>query len=71
MPLVKGERTFYEIRSLAICINIQAFNWVNRKELNILKTYLEYLEFYSCILNMIVAEQITLRGLFAYKPDYV
>ena len=35
----------YEIRSLAICINIKAFNRINTKQLNILETYLEYLEF--------------------------
>ena len=33
-----------EIRNLAICINIKAFNQANKKQLNILKTFLEYLE---------------------------
>ena len=44
--IVKDQKTFYEIHSLTICINIKAFNRVNRKQLNILKTFLEYLEFY-------------------------
>ena len=46
LPLVKGQRSFYEILSLAIYINIKAFNRVNRKQLNVLKTFLEYLESY-------------------------
>ena len=46
IPLVKDQSSFYEIRSLAICINIKVFNWVNRKQLNILKTFSKYLEFY-------------------------
>ena len=33
------------IGSLAICINIKTFNRVNRKQMNILKTFLEYLKF--------------------------
>ena len=44
--LVKDRNSFYEICSLAICINIKVFNWVNRKQLNILKTCSEYWEFY-------------------------
>ena len=44
IPLVKDENSFYEIRSLDIYINIKDFNWVSRKQLNILKTCLEYLE---------------------------
>ena len=43
-PLVKDQSSFYEIRSLAICINIKVFNRVNKKPLNILETFLEYLE---------------------------
>ena len=43
MPSVKDQSSFFEIRSLAICINIEAFNWVNRNQLNILKTFVEYL----------------------------
>ena len=35
------------MKLLAICINIKAFNRVNTKQLNILKTFLEYLEFYT------------------------
>lgn len=38
IPLVKGQSNFYEIRSLAIGINTKAFNLINRKQLNILKT---------------------------------
>ena len=45
IPLVKDQSTFYEIHSLAICIIIKAFNRVNRKQLNILKMFLEYLNF--------------------------
>ena len=37
LPLVNDQKGFYEIRSLAICINMEAFNRVNRKRLNILK----------------------------------
>ena len=32
---MKDQRSFYEIRSLAIFIIIKAFNRVNRKQLNI------------------------------------
>ena len=46
MPLVKDQSSFYEIRSLAVYIKIKAFNRVNRKQLDILKTILGYLEFY-------------------------
>ena len=46
IPLVKDQSSFYEICSPTICINIKAFNQVNRKQLNILKTFLEYLENY-------------------------
>ena len=38
-------KLFYEISSLAIYINIKTFNRVNREQVNILKTFLEYLEF--------------------------
>ena len=30
----------------AFCMNIKVFNWINRKQFNILKTFLEHLEFY-------------------------
>ena len=43
--LVKDQSGFYEIRSL-ICINIEPCNRVTRKQMNILETFLEYLEFY-------------------------
>ena len=46
IPLVKDQSSFYEMRSLSISIKIKAFNRVNRKQPNILKTFLEYLEFY-------------------------
>ena len=63
--VVKDQSSFYEIRSLAICINIKAFNRVNRKQFNILKTLLEYLENYvfvywrwfapkSCLTNYVL-----------------
>ena len=50
ITLVKDQNSFHEIRSLAIYINIDAFNRINRKQLNILKTFLEYLKFYSFLL---------------------
>ena len=37
---------FHEICNLAICVNITAFNRVNRKQPNILKIFLEYQENY-------------------------
>ena len=37
-------KQFYEIRAQVICINMKAFNRVNRKQFKILKTLLEYLE---------------------------
>ena len=46
-PVVKDQRSFYEIRCLAICVNIKTFNWVNREQLNILKALLEYPECYA------------------------
>ena len=46
IPLVKNQSSFNDICSLAICINIKAFNRVNKKHLNIRKTFLDYLEFY-------------------------
>ena len=39
IPLVKDQSSFYEIRSLAICLNIKAFNRANRKQFNILKYF--------------------------------
>ena len=63
IPLVKCQRGFYEIGSLAICINIQIFCWVNRKDLNIPKAFLEYLEFwYCCLLKMIQCNNKTCNG---------
>ena len=41
-----NQSTFHEICNVAIWINIKAFNRVNRKELNILKTLSEFQEFY-------------------------
>ena len=38
---------FYEISSLGICVNIKALNRGNRKQLNILKTFLERLKNYT------------------------
>ena len=46
IPLVKDQRSFYETRTLASCINIKVLNQVNRKQLNFLKTFLEYMELY-------------------------
>ena len=39
----------FKLQIIAICKNIKAFNWVNRKRFNILKTLLEYLENYIVI----------------------
>ena len=39
--IAKDQTIFYKICSLAICVNIKGFNRVNRKQLNILKTFLE------------------------------
>ena len=69
---VKDQSSFYEFQNLAICINIKAFNLVNGKQLNVLKTFLEYLEFYIILLTendsaLKVAYQIAFRGLVAYK----
>ena len=44
--LDKGQSSFYEIYGLAICLNIKAFNRVNRKKMSIRKTFLECLELY-------------------------
>ena len=63
--------SFYEISGLAICKNIKAFNWFNRKQLKILKAFSEYIPILlltedDSALN--VAWQLTLQGLVAYKP---
>ena len=44
--IVKDQSSFYEICSLVICINIKALNRVDRKQFNIVKTLLKYLENY-------------------------
>ena len=72
---------FYVIYSLAICINIKAFNQINRKQLNILKTFLEYLEFYihaywrrfslkSGLTNYIPRARRFNLVLFSYRQSY-
>ena len=54
IPLVKDQSSVYEICSLAICINIKAFNRVNRKQLNIVKTFFEISGIlYWCLMKMI------------------
>ena len=40
IPLIKDQSSFYEIRSEAICLNINSFNRINTKQLNFLKTFL-------------------------------
>ena len=45
IPLVKDQSSFYEV-CIVVCMNIKAFNSVNRKQLSILKTFLEYLKNY-------------------------
>ena len=69
IPLAKDQSSFYEIRGLAICINM-AFNEVNRKQLNILRIFLEYLKnvFAEDDLVLKVAWQIRFWGLIAHKP---
>ena len=65
IPLVKDQSSFYETRSLAIYININVFHRVNRKQLNIAKAFLKYLEFHlvaywgrfspkSCLINYVL-----------------
>ena len=71
IPFVKDQSRFYEIHCLAIYINIKEFNRVCKKQLNILKIFLEYLDF-ICLFPeddsaLKVAQQITFRGLVAYK----
>ena len=46
ISLVKDQNSVHDICSLAVCINDNLFHRVNRKQLNILKAFLEYLEFY-------------------------
>ena len=52
-PLVRDQSSFYEIRNLAIYINIEAFNGVNRKQLNILKTLTVSGILFCCLLKVI------------------
>ena len=40
-------------KDLAICISIKAFNWFNRKQLNIMKTILKSGILYCCLVKMI------------------
>ena len=47
--LVQDQSSFYEIRSLGMCLSIKVFNRLNRKRLNILKIFLEYLQFYIVV----------------------
>ena len=47
--LIKDQSSSYEIRSLAICMNIKTFNRVSRKQMNILKIFLDYLKFYIVV----------------------
>ena len=42
IPVVGYQSSFYETLRIGICMNIKAFNQINRKQLNILKTYLEF-----------------------------
>ena len=70
--LAKDESSFYETRSLDISINNKAFNRVDRKQLNALKIFLEYLEFYMVAywkwFSLKVTYQIMFQGLTAAKP---
>ena len=67
IPLVKDQSSFYEIRSLAISIKIKAFNRVNRKQLNIVKTFLEYLE---CLL-LLTEDYLALNITYTAQKDEV
>ena len=77
-----NQSTFHEICNVAIWINIKAFNRVNRKQLNILKTLSEFQEFYfvaywrwfsheSCLTNffrgIVVCEQWIVVWLLTKK----
>ena len=73
IPLVKNQSSFYETRSLTVCIKIKTFDWVNWKQLNILIKFSGYLEFYveddtEDDSALTVALQITFRGLVACEP---
>ena len=61
----KDRSSFYGIRSLAICIYIKTINWTNRKQLKILKTFLECQTF--CTVVYKVVQQSTFWGLVSYK----
>ena len=72
MLLVKDQSSFYEIRSLAICINIKALNRVHRNSwifwkhfCNIWNFILPLVEDY---LALKLASQIAFLELVAYKP---
>ena len=54
IQLLKDQSSFFEIGSLANYRSIKTFNWVYRKRLNILKTFLEYISgiLYCCLLKM-------------------
>ena len=64
--VVKGQSSFYEIRSLAICINIEGFNRLTfwKHFWNIRKILLLFTE---DDLPLKVAEQFMFRGLVAHK----
>ena len=65
-----------EIRSLVICIDIKAFNWFNRKQLNILKNNWKYFWIIWKIILLLTKDDLTLkvtweitfRGLVSHKP---
>ena len=61
VQLVKDQSSFYKIRSLAIGTKTEALNWVTRKQLNILKTFLEHLEFYIAAWFNLKLEAVTRR----------
>ena len=65
----KDQSSFYEIRSLAICINTTIFNRVNRKQLNILKTFFEFLEFFWLFTEKMIQPQKLLDKLQKQPPD--
>ena len=45
----QNSSSLYEICILVTCVNIKAFYQINRKQLNFLKSFLKYLEFYIVV----------------------
>ena len=70
--LVNDQSTFYDIRRLPICINIKAFNHVNRNNRTFWKHFWNIWDFILLLAEndsaLKVSSQTSLRGLVAYEP---